>query len=116
MTQNLDRRTDRQHRRAAGRCALQAPMGLKMPGGQPLGAILSTTQRVEIKGVGHRVGQRDLDDLGGNSAQSQPLTQHDSIAAVTVGSHHIGQQQPDSHRLSHASVARFGSVAGTLCS
>ena len=83
--------------------ALQAGVSISA-GGQPLGGVLGAAERVEVERIGHRVGQRDLDDLGPNPAHPQPLSQHDRVAAVAVGAHHVGQHQPDPHgRLAHGS-------------
>ena len=71
---------------------------MQVPGGQPLRVVLRAAQRVQVQRLRHRVGQRDLDDLGADAAQQQPLAQHHGVAAVAVGAHHVGQHQPDPHR------------------
>ena len=55
--------------RAAGRGALQSRVTDEMLGGQPLRVVFGPAQRVQVEAVGHRVGQRDLDDLGGDAPQ-----------------------------------------------
>ena len=78
-----------------------------MPGGQPLRVVLRAAQRVQVQRFRHRIGQRHLDDLGGDAAQPQPLAQHHGVAAVAVGAHHVGQHQPDPHCVSQPWRANF---------
>ena len=101
MAQHLNGRTDGQHRGPTRRRTLEAGMLQQMPGGQPLGVILGAAEGVEVQGVRNRLRQGDLDDLGGNSPQPQTLLQHDGVAAVAVGAHHVGQHQADPHRPGH---------------
>ena len=81
---------------------LQTRIPDQMLGRQPLRVVLRAAECVEIQRRRHRVRQRDLDDLGVNTSQPQPLPQHHRVAAVAVRAHHVGQHQPDPHRrLSH---------------
>ena len=98
VTQHLDRRADRQHRRAPRNRLLQTGIADQVLGRQPLRVVLGSAEGVEIQLGGHRIVERDLDDLGGDTPQPQPLSQHHGVAAVTVGAHHVGQHQPDPHR------------------
>jgi hypothetical protein len=66
-------------------------MGLKVLISHPLGAILSSTKNIEVERIWHYIVQRNLDDLGRDSSQFQPLSQYDSITAITVSTHHFGQ-------------------------
>ena len=98
MPKHLDRRTDRQHRRSEFRGTLQASVVKQMLGGQPLRVVLGTAEGVEVQRIRHRVGQGDFDDLCGDPAHRQTLSQYDGVSAIAVGAHHIGQDQADSHR------------------
>ena len=66
-----------------------------MFGRETLRVVLGTAQGVDVQVGGHRVVERDLDDLGVDTAQPQPLPQHQRVAAVAVGAHHVGQHEPD---------------------
>ena len=68
VPKHLDRRTDRQHRRTAGHGTLQALVLKQMFRGQPLRVVLGTAEGVEVQLIRHRIGQGDLDDLGGDPA------------------------------------------------
>ena len=48
---------------------LQAGIADQVPGGEPLRVVLGAAERVQVQRSRHRVGQRDLDDLGVDTAQ-----------------------------------------------
>ena len=98
VAQHLDGSADGEHRGSPPGGALKSRMAQQMPGRQALRVVLGTAEGVEVQRVGHRVGQRDVNDLSGDSAHQQALTQHHRVAPVAVGSHHIGQNQADAHR------------------
>ncbi|SIH42648.1 Uncharacterised protein [Mycobacteroides abscessus subsp. abscessus] len=93
MSQHLDGRADRQHRRAALGGTLQPRVRDEVAGGQTLGIVFCTAQRVDVEGIGHRVGQGGFHDLGVDTPHSQPLPQYDGVARVAIGAHDVGEDQ-----------------------
>ncbi|AWZ23552.1 hypothetical protein CEJ39_04635 [Rhodococcus pyridinivorans] len=106
VAEHLDRGTDGQHGRSALGGALQTRIALQVPRGQSLRGVLGTTEGVEIEGLGDGIVQSDLDDLGVVTAHPQALAQHQGVASVAVGAHHVGQDESDADgRLRHGQLS-----------
>ena len=107
MAEHLDRRADRQHRRAPLGRALQTGMPDEVLGGKPLRVVLGTAERVQVERLRHRVVEGDLHDLGLETPHAQPLCEHHRVATVAVGAHDVGQHQSDPHRRARHLSRRF---------
>jgi hypothetical protein len=91
VAEHLNRRTDRQHRCAPRGRLLKARVPDQVAGRESLRVILCPAKGVQVQLRGHRIRQRDLDDLCSDTAHPQPLSQDNRIAAVPIGSHDVRQ-------------------------
>ena len=74
----------REHGRAVSDRCEEIPRQVGISGQHPLRVILPTPEEDDVAALGNRFGSIDGEDVSGNAAEAQALSEHEGVATVTV--------------------------------
>ena len=98
VAEDLQGCADRQERAPGIEGAGEARGAAELVGSERLSGIFATAKRVNVEAVGDFIGQPHVDDLGVDAAPAGAFGENQRIAAVTVGTQHLGHEDADSQR------------------